>query len=432
MRPASNKYYNIIDLSFKHVVVLVLNDYLNPKERSSLSMTSKAFNKVVVEFPRLMKVDWRPLLLPRLNYQSQSKIDINRVDMATALALRCGLDPGKNVRTLNGEFTAEHRDVKKVLSAVAPVVSIEDFNQIRRILCEGCPHSLKYQELNSSKSKIMARGNQKNFVANPDFVTKTINKEDKNSHLIPMHHWICDFGPNLRHNPQGIIIKPDPNTNPRVVWDGSTKHDPNDVVLNEVTSMEHEAEVTFGLTKLLSYQYLYNLRISFPEEVIYLALADVKACFRFPRIHPDLTGAFGFLVHDFYCLAVAMVFGSNTSASSWEPFRRAIEELSKVFMKNPSLVGKHEKYLNMIKWEVPSSNSQKPIKAVKCDLNPGVLDSNGSQIFQQARIWVDDAMMAAVGVQQMKLTLAALIEAIFVVMGEPDETLRQCHLAMDK
>ena len=73
MRPASNKYYNIIDLSFKHVVVLVLNDYLNPKERSSLSMTSKAFNKVVVEFPRLMKVDWRPLLLPRLNYQSQSK-----------------------------------------------------------------------------------------------------------------------------------------------------------------------------------------------------------------------------------------------------------------------------------------------------------------------------------------------------------------------
>ena len=174
------------------------------------------------------------------------------------------------------------------------------------------------------------------------------------------------------------------------------------------------------------------MRISFPEEVIYLALADVKACFRFQRIHPDLTGAFGFLVHDFYCLAVAMVFGSNTSASSWEPFRRAIEELSKVFMKNPSLVRKHDKYLEMTRWEVPSSNSQKPTKSVKCDLNPGVLDSNGSQIFQQARIWVDDAMMAAVGVQQMKLTLAALIKAIFVVMGEPDEKLRQCHLAMDK
>ena len=32
----------------------------------------------------------------------------------------------------------------------------------------------------------------------------------------------------------------------------------------------------------------------------------------------------------------------------------------------------------------------------------------------------------------MERVLAALIEAIFVVMGEPDTTLRQCPLAMDK
>ena len=32
----------------------------------------------------------------------------------------------------------------------------------------------------------------------------------------------------------------------------------------------------------------------------------------------------------------------------------------------------------------------------------------------------------------MKLVQAALIEAIFVVMGAPDETVRQCTLALDK
>ena len=32
----------------------------------------------------------------------------------------------------------------------------------------------------------------------------------------------------------------------------------------------------------------------------------------------------------------------------------------------------------------------------------------------------------------MKWVLAALIEAIFVVMGEPDTALWQCPLAMDK
>jgi hypothetical protein len=30
------------------------------------------------------------------------------------------------------------------------------------------------------------------------------------------------------------------------------------------------------------------------------------------------------------------------------------------------------------------------------------------------------------------MKLAALIEAIFVVMGKPDTTVRQCSLAMDK
>ena len=32
----------------------------------------------------------------------------------------------------------------------------------------------------------------------------------------------------------------------------------------------------------------------------------------------------------------------------------------------------------------------------------------------------------------MKMALAALIEAIFVVIGEPDTAIRQCPLAQDK
>ena len=80
-------------------------------------------------------------------------------------------------------------------------------------------------------------------------------------------------------------------------------------------------------------------------------------------------------------------------------------------MKNPPLVKKHETYFKMIKDEKPSPNSEKPVKAIKCDLNPGGSDLKGSQFFQQARIRVDDAMMAAVGVYQIKSTLAAPIEA---------------------
>ena len=68
----------------------------------------------------------------------------------------------------------------------------------------------------------------------------------------------------------------------------------------------------------------------------------------------------------------------------------------------------------------------------KCNLNLGVLDSSGANIRHSARIWVDDVLIAAVDVAAMKKALAAVIEAIFVVMDEPDLTLRQCPLAMDK
>ena len=78
--------------------------------------------------------------------------------------------------------------------------------------------------------------------------------------------------------------------------------------MNSMTPTEEEVEVAFGLVKFLLYWLIYNLRVSFLDEVIYLALADIKVCFRFP---------------------IAMVFGSNTPASSWEPFCRAIEGLTK-------------------------------------------------------------------------------------------------------
>ena len=45
---------------------------------------------------------------------------------------------------------------------------------------------------------------------------------------------------------------------------------------------------------------------------------------------------------------------------------------------------------------------------------------------------MDDTLTAAVGVSQMKMALAAVIESIFVVMGKPNLILRQCPLAMDK
>ncbi len=105
-----------------------------------------------------------------------------------------------------------------------------------------------------------------------------------------------------------------------IVWDGTTILLALDIVMNQVTPVTREAPITFGHVEIQLYTHIYNTRVSHPNDVTLLGMADIKACFCFPIIHPNLTGAFGFMAGGYCNLATAMVFGSTTSASSWEPF----------------------------------------------------------------------------------------------------------------
>ncbi len=145
-----------------------------------------------------------------------------------------------------------------------------------------------------------------------------MNKEDQYSHLMLIDEDICHASAYLCHTIQTVTMKP--GKNDRIVWDGTTILLALDIVMTQVKPVTCEAPIMFGHVKIQLYTNIYNTGISHPNDVILLGMADIKACFCFPRIHPDLTGAFGFMVGGYYNLATAMVFGSTTSASSWAPF----------------------------------------------------------------------------------------------------------------
>ncbi len=165
--------------------------------------------------------------------------------------------------------------------------------------------------------------------------------------------------------------------------------------------------------------------------MILLGLANVKACLQSPRINADLTGAFGFIADELYNLTTTMVFGLTLSVSSWEAFRQAIKALTKVFANRLDLVIRHKKFIDMLKWgEIDPSTKLTP--AFSGTINRGILDDARNQIDLLACIYVNNALMLALDIDHMKMVLAAMIEAIFVVMGEPNVAIRQCPLAMDK
>ncbi len=173
-------------------------------------------------------------------------------------------------------------------------------------------------------------------------------------------------------------------------------------------------------TKLLT--NIYNWRVSFPDEVIYLALADITACFCFPRLSADVAGAFGFVAEDLYFASTSHVFGSNTSASSWEAFRRAIQNLITILSQQSDLTDKHRELLAALRWieEYTVHNHPELVRAFPCDINRGVLDSNGNIIPMTANIYVDNILAAAALRDNMIKLLAAIIKAIFLVGETPD------------
>ena len=124
--------------------------------------------------------------------------------MATAGIIHYLLHPGMLIQNVKGKYVGESRDASQVVHEVSPYIDQQDANHISRILTSGCPSYINFEEPFGMKSFIIAKGNQGTFKMNPEIVTKTVNKEDKHSHLLPVKLWVLHFSPWCCHTAQGI------------------------------------------------------------------------------------------------------------------------------------------------------------------------------------------------------------------------------------
>jgi hypothetical protein len=121
------------------------------------------------------------------------------VDLATAGMIYYSLHPGMLIRFIKGEYIGENRNVPQVLNDVLPYIDAVDAEHIERILSMGCPSIIDFEESSEMKATIIEKGNQATFKMYPDIVKKTMNKEDRNSHLLPVKLWVLHFLPCCCH-----------------------------------------------------------------------------------------------------------------------------------------------------------------------------------------------------------------------------------------
>ncbi len=300
------------------IFFLIKLNWLDNKSLGVLSMIHPDFKAMVISIPRLLQVDFTSLKDPVLDYASHTSIAPTCMRLLTACAVHYNLDFGLVTRYLGSKYTAEWRDVKEILSLSEPFVPPKVLSQMERILTTGFPSYFNWKEDAANNRAFFSCCNLPSVAQHDELVAKTLTKEVRNSHLIPMARWVCTCLPWGRHVPQNILIKL--GKKPRLIWDGLTRMFWYETSMNMVTPMELKMEITFGTAFTNLCIWIWNFQISYPKEDKLLAFLDISSCFCFPRIFPDLVGAFSFIVGPIFYAANAGVFGSVALASSWELF----------------------------------------------------------------------------------------------------------------
>jgi hypothetical protein len=84
---------------------------------------------------------------------------------------------------------------KKILLAVSPHIGNKDSEHIQQIINHRCPSCLDFKEEYKNKHFVLQKGNQQPFLQHPEVTSKTMKKEEKNSHVLPFKGWVVYFSP---------------------------------------------------------------------------------------------------------------------------------------------------------------------------------------------------------------------------------------------
>ncbi len=104
--------YNVVTTVIQEYVAFSKNKLLN------IYLLNTNFAKMILNLKRWLRIDFSTLRKPHLNYKSQMQIDPHQVCMANAAMAHFGLDLGRFVQWMGGEYTSQNWDTHSTLAAV--------------------------------------------------------------------------------------------------------------------------------------------------------------------------------------------------------------------------------------------------------------------------------------------------------------------------
>jgi len=372
-----------------HNIILHLyhNDFLQPTDWLNISLLNKGFLNLILTYkdfkyhPQDITVLTSTSISPTLRYNLQHAL--------LYLALECCLDVPLLLSCLRGEYTGEYRDPISIINTLLyHNCPIDIVNDVQRVFTIGAPASFSAESSADNFQSYLLYGNHLSATRNPEIVEKSIEKEINNAYGIPLPSWLAPFIPNIHLSPLGLLLRE--GKKPRLIIDHSFEPTPSNttslipthshtssISVNRMHWITTELPLLYGNTMIRHLTRIYNLRISYPTEILYLFDDDIAAAFRHVKYNLFVAGAFSYVANDTLIIPTSQTFGSNSSPSNFECLAQARAWLSQSMPLSTQwhLLDKHKRYLDMVMWGHPKDTDPRCIKTtcIKDDLNLGVL-----------------------------------------------------------
>jgi len=349
----------------------------------------------------------------------------------TAALLHYNFHAASVIRFCGNNYTNMHINTSQLRKTLHNIVPPNIITYVLKALTIGAPSFINGHSSRENFLDYYHYGNHNTITNNPALVAKALVKEDTYNFFLPFPSWVVRFLYHLHLSPEGLVVKP--GKTDRLVFDATFKIHHSSSSLNTTwTHVKDEPPIWYGTAFRRHLTRIWNLRMSFPLEEILLWDDDVSGAFRLVKYNPEIAAAFSAILNNILCVPVGQNFGGNTSAQNWEGIARAREYLAQHF-SNPKfsfLLKKHKSILSLIKFSSPPTKTIKFSKAFPDSHHQGVYTDNVIQNTPH-NTFVDDNCIAEIR-PRMPQAMAASVESLFAILGQPDILSRRSPLSMDK
>jgi hypothetical protein len=420
----SMRYKNISFTSeycFRHIIpFLYLGYFLDAESKENLHSISFLANQFSELMTKYESADTDPIrgFDNYKDFQDETELNKIRIHLHSAALLQHGCNVEKLVYYLGGPHVGANRNVPKILKNLRKGVQPTVLAKIERVFKYGSPRKINATNTEKNLKDYYYYGNHESVNDNEKEVDKVLLKDHRRGNTLLVNRRLFAYIPNSHISPQGLTDLFNAWKEARHISNCLHRINLELKAINDWTTKLMEPPVYFAGSFLQFLIWVYNLRITYPNQRILLGDDDMTNAFRFIKNNPSIVAMCRFMANGLLGFSTGQCFGACFSSPNFDQGAKGRQEQAGFLweFEPERTLERAVKHTSRMVFE--ESKSTEPFElAAKKSLNTGVLRNNGSIKPPAFPMQIDDCMYVDVD-EYFKLTAALSIISLENTFGE--------------